>query len=36
MLKARKKTNNLGHIAYLYNLKWYICLHGTFLKLKNS
>ena len=29
MLKARKNTNNLGYVAY-------ICLHGIFLKLKNS
>ena len=29
MLKVRKKTDNLTYITY-------ICLHGTFLKLKNS
>ena len=29
-------TNNLGYIAQLYDLKLYICLHDTFLELKNS
>ena len=46
MLKACKKTDNLRYIAKLYalldipiiqlKLKLYICLHGTFLELKNS
>ena len=46
ILKARKNTNNLGHIAQFYTLlyiliiqlrlKMYIYLHDTFLSLKNS
>ena len=45
MLKVRKKTNNLMHIAQSYTLlytliirlrlKYYICSHDTFLELKN-